>query len=169
MKACQHILNYSSAHESRMAMLGEDRLDYPKNHIEADNRLSWILGRLDEKYGEDAFYVHLKRNDIDTAYSFTKRYDFGIIQAYRGNGIVPGLPEEHDPMSVTLDYCNTVNSNIELFLKDKPKKMTIHLENIRTDFTKFWNLINAEGDLLSALAEFSINYNETKRVYPKTS
>ena len=162
IEACKHITNYSCAHESRIAILGKDRLDYPEKHIEADNRLSWLLGRLDKKYGDDAFYVHLKRNKNDIARSFTKRYSFGIIKAYRGGGILMGLPEESDPMSVCLDYCDTVNSNIELFLKDKSNKLIIALENIDQDFMEFWKLINAEGDSSAALVEFSITYNATK-------
>ncbi|GBE12430.1 hypothetical protein BMS3Abin13_00720 [bacterium BMS3Abin13] len=162
IQACKHITNYSCAHESRSAMLGEERLDYPVNHIEADNRLSWLLGRLDQKYGNDAFYVHLMRNKKDTARSFTKRYSSGIIKAYRGDGILMGLPETIDSMAVSLDYCDTINTNIYLFLKDKSKKIIINLENIDQGFAEFWNLINAEGDLSAALAELKINYNATK-------
>lgn len=143
-------------------MLGEERLDYPENHIEADNRLSWLLGRLDKKYGDDVFYIHLKRNESDVARSFTRRYSSGIIKAYRGGGILMGLSEKSDPMSVSLDYCDTVNSNIELFLKDKSKKITINLENIDQGFTKFWNIANAEGDLNSALEEFTKKHNSTR-------
>ncbi|MFC1883509.1 hypothetical protein ACFL2O_01955 [Thermodesulfobacteriota bacterium] len=160
IKACEHITNYSCTHESRQAEIGKDRLNYPKNHIEADNRLSWMLGRLDLKYGDDAFYVHLRRNENDTAHSFTRRFSHGIIQAYR-KVILPGLPETSDPQFVSLDYCNTVNSNIEHFLKDKSKKMTVNLENIYSDFPEFWNMIVAEGDIGAALAEFSIKYNAT--------
>lgn len=162
IEACKYIKNYSSAHESRTAMLGEQRLNYPQNHIEADNRLSWLLGRLDRIYGDDAFYVHLKRNALDTARSFTNRYQYGIIKAYRGRGILMGLQEEIDPISVCLDYCDTVTSNIELFLRDKSKKMEINLENVDRDFGDFWERINAEGDKEAALFEFSINYNATE-------
>ena len=143
-------------------MLGEARLKYPKNHIEADNRLSWLLGRLDREYGNNAFYVHLKRNETDTARSFTNRYYSGIIKAYRGAGILWGLPENSDPMMVSVDYCNTVYSNIELFLKDKSQKLEINLETIDHDFANFFNLIGAEGDLESAIAEFNIFHNSTK-------
>jgi hypothetical protein len=159
--ACSHITNYSCAHESRSGMLGEDRLDYPKNHIEADNRLSWFLGRLDKKYGDDALYIHLKRNKNDTSRSYAKRFWYGIMKAYK-NGILMGAPKKIDFMSVALDYYETVNSNIDLFLKDKSKKITINLENIDEGFLEFWNLINAQGDLGAALAEFNTRYNATK-------
>ncbi len=147
-------------------MLGEDRLDYPKNHIEADNRLSWFLGRLDKKYGDDALYIHLKRNKNDTSRSYAKRFWYGIMKAYR-NGILISLPKKTDSMSVALDYYETVNSNIDLFLKDKSKKLTINLENIEEGFLEFWNLINAQGDLGAALAEFNTRYNATKETKKK--
>lgn len=161
IKACQHISNLSSAHESRTHLLGEERFKYPNNHIEADNRLSWLLGRLDRYYGDGAIYVHLRRNTHDTAASFVRRYDSGIIHAYRNMGIMMHLPKDSDPMAVSLDYCDTVNSNIELFLKDKTKKMEFSLENAITDFMTFWKFIGAEGDANAALKEFEISYNSS--------
>lgn len=161
-KACNHISNYSSSHESRSGCIGASRFLYPQNHIEVDNRLSWLLGRLDKVYGNDAYYVHLKRDDIKVAISFSKRYSGGIIKAYRGGGIIMGLPEDTNPISVALDYCQTVNENIEMFLKDKTSKMTFRLESYQEDFLRFWNEIDADGDYKSALAEFKINHNASK-------
>lgn len=162
IKACGHISNYSSAHESRTRLLGDDRLKYPDNHIEADNRLSWLLGRLDRTYGDNAFYVHLKRNVYDTAASVVKHYDVGIIKAYRGKGIIMGLPESTDPMSVALDYCDTVNSNIEVFLKDKSKKMEFLLESAKQDFPVFCDRIAADVNMDRALLEFNVRYHATE-------
>lgn len=140
-------------------MLANDRFNYPPNHIEADNRLSWLLGRLDRAYGANAYYVHLKRNDQETAESFLKRYSSGIIRAYRGSGIIMGLPPTADAMSVCLDYCNTVNSNIDHFLKGKPHKMRFSLENAENDFPEFCDRINAKVDLAKALMEFTVKHN----------
>ncbi len=162
IRACSHITNFSSAHESRTHLLGPERFNYPDNHIEADNRLSWLLGRLDKFYGNDAFYVHLKRNARDTATSFVRRYSGGIIKAYRGNGILMRLPEQSDPMSVCLDYCDTVNSNIESFLKDKSKKMEFSLEQAKEDFPQFCDWIGAELNMDTALLEFNIRYNSSR-------
>jgi hypothetical protein len=161
IKACQHITNYSAAHQSRSGLLGTYHFDYPENHIEADNRLSWFLGRLDKHYGDDAFYVYLKRNNHDTAKSFVKRYNEGIIKTYRKRMLI-GLPDESSPMSVSLDYCDTVNSNIELFLKDKNKKMEFLLENAKQDFRKFCDVTGAKGDINAALSEFDICYNASE-------
>lgn len=106
IEACKHIKNYSCGHESRSRKLRQERFNYPKDHIEADNRLSWLLGRLDRQYGDKAFYVHLKRNKNATACSFTKRYSKGIIKAYIEE-ILMGLEKNSDPMSLSrlLRYC----------------------------------------------------------------
>ena len=77
IESCRHIRNFSCAHESRTRLLGNERLAYPPNHIEADNRLSWFLGRLDREYGDDAFYVHLVRNTKDVARSYARRFTSG--------------------------------------------------------------------------------------------
>ena len=158
VKACSHINNYSCAHESLLTETGSQRFDYPNNHIEADNRLSWLLGRLDEAYGDNAFYVHLNRNAQDTANSFSKRIDFGILKAYE-QGIL--LHEQHlkSPLDIANDYITTVDSNIKFFLKDKSNKMLISLETINVDFPKFWEIINAQGNLDKALKEWDTNYN----------
>lgn len=68
---------------------------------------------------------------------------------------------DEDKFQVALDYCDTVNSNIELFLRDKPNSMTISLENIRKDFKVFWRLIEAEGNIEFALSEFEHMYNRS--------
>ena len=160
--ACRHITNFTCAHESRTGRLGADRFNYPENHIEADNRLSWLLGRLDTAYGDNAFYVHMKRNENDTARSLIKRYSSGIMRAYRFGGILLKLPKDSDPMVVAVDYCHTVNSNIELFLKDKMKTMVFNIENADRDFPVFWKLIGAEGDMNAAMTEFNNFYNVRK-------
>lgn len=162
INACRHITNYTCAHESRSGHLGDARFQYPQNHIEADNRLSWFLGRLDRAFGNDAFYVHLRRNRSDTAGSFTGRYTGGIIRAYRKT-ILIGLPRDTDAMDVALDYCDTVESNIELFLRDKSNKMDFSLENAGEVFPEFWELIQAEGDLNTALSEFGTAYNASQQ------
>jgi hypothetical protein len=158
IQACQHITNYSSAHESLSTETGALRFNYPLNHIEADNRLSWLLGRLDNKYADEAFYVHLTRNNKNVAESFSKRINFGILRAYE-QGIL--MHEQHllPAKDIAEDYIETVESNINFFLKDKSKKMTVSVETAKTDFTAFWHRINAEGDLEKALEEWDTKHN----------
>lgn len=157
------MLNYSAAHESRVALLGKERLNYPENHIEADNRLSWLLGRLDEHYGDTAFYVQLQRDPDATALSFSKRdqLEFGIMRAYR-DGILMGGQTEYSSHILAHDYLETVAANIRLFLKDKSHKMTFQLENAEADFRKFWALIGAEGNLDEALLEWRVRHNASE-------
>ena len=158
IKACQHITNYTSAHESLLTETGVNRLNYADNHIEADNRLCWFLGRLDETFGDNAYYVHLSRKPEDTADSFSKRIDFGILKAYE-QGILMHNKHKLSAHEIAADYIETIESNIRLFLKDKSNTMEISLETIKTDFPEFWKRINAQGDLAKALKELDINYN----------
>ena len=158
IQACRHITNYTSGHESRCARLGRDRLAYPDDHIEADNRLAWLLGRLERAYGDDAFYVHLRRDADATARSFARRQDFGIMKAYR-EGVLLGLHRESPRLEVARDYLETVETNIGLFLRDKTHRMDFQLEKAAKDFPTFWNKIGAEGNLDAALREFETAYN----------
>jgi hypothetical protein len=163
-KACSHITNFSSTHESRCSLLGKDRFAYPANHIEVDNRLTWHLGRLDRHFGDNAIYVHLKRNREETATSFVRRYSFGIMHAYRKYILEIRSPSDAPPMSVALDYCDTADANIELFLKDKTRTMDFSLENATRDFRRFWEFIGAQGDLDAALMEFEVPWNMTQAI-----
>jgi hypothetical protein len=158
IQACQHIENYTAGHETLIHETGSERLNYPDYHIEADNRLSWLLGRLEKAYGKNAFYVYLKRDPAATIKSFAKRIDFGILKAYE-QGI---LMHEHHRVAaedIAADYLLTVSDNIELFLHDKPHKLTIELEAIESGFQIFWHKISARGDLDTALQELTIPYN----------
>lgn len=157
-KACQYISNYSAAHESRLPLIGKQRLAYPENHIESDNRLCWILGRLDRVYGNHAFYVHLMRDKQQTAASYAQRTGFGIIKAYREGILLDGEASQTD-MDLAQDYIETIEANIELFLKDKTNTMRFRLENAKRDFKLFWKRIGAEGDYEKAVKEWDINYN----------
>lgn len=158
IRACEHISNYSAGHETRIHLMGMARLDYPDNHIEADNRLCWMLGRLEERFGGDAFYVHLYRNREATAASFARRTGFGIMRAWR-EGVLLEAGGEADSLALARDYVDAVEANIRLFLRDKPRQMALRLERASLDFPRFWQAIGAEGDLDAALAEWQVRHN----------
>ena len=160
--ACKHIDNYTAAHESRTDSIGEERLSYPDQHIEVDNRLSWFLGRLDRTFGEQAFYVHLIRNEHDTAQSYEKRFGTYIMKAYTDEILLGDRTDDYLPYDICLDYCRTVNANIESFLSDKPQKLTVRLEDIENGFMQFWEAIGAEGNVDSALGELQIMHNKSR-------
>ena len=158
IKACQHITNFTAMHKSRSNLIGAQRLAYANHHIEADNRLCWMLGRLDERYGDNALYVHLQRDHFNTANSFAKCSDSGIMRAYK-EGILSGGNENQSPNDIARDYIQTINSNIDLFLKDKTNTIKFQLENAKEDFKIFWEKIGAEGDIEAALNEWDTSDN----------
>ena len=158
MKACEYIENFTAKHESNFGEIGDV---YPQNHIESDNRLSWFLGRLDSMYGNNAVYVHLYRDKIKVAQSYAKRtFKGGIFPAYR-DGILTDL-QNVENIDVALDYLDTVNSNIDLFLKDKTNVVKLDIDSPHLDFKKLWDMIDAEGDLKLALSEFDTPHNASK-------
>lgn len=159
-RACRHATNYTAAHESRRGLIGPPRIDYPDNHIESDNRLSWLLGRLDERYGRDAFYVHLTRDRRAVAESYNRRWDFreSIMRAYTAGILI----RPDGGTAECLDYCDTVNANIRLFLSNKPRRMNFQMEKASRDFPEFWRRIGAQGDLPAAMAEWKVRYNPSR-------
>lgn len=163
IKAAHHITNFTSDHEGRSTKLGKERLNYPDQHIEADNRLSWFLGQLDQKYGDDAYYVHLKRKKAKTVSSENKRWYIrgSIIRPFCMGILMRPVPttSEKTRLQITEDYYDAVTANIEHFLKDKSHVMEVQLESISEDFKEFWNWIGAEGNLQEALGEFEVKYN----------
>lgn len=155
-RACDHIENFSSGHETRRGEIVRRIGDYPNNHIEVDNSLSWLLGRIEEVYGDDAFYVHLKRNREDTVKSFARRPG-RVPKAY---GRLLGVSaEDVDVEDIHRHYYETVNTNIEAFLRDKTHYMEFCLETAENNFRMFWEHIGATGDIESALGEWGRKYN----------
>lgn len=150
--ACEHISNFTVGHETRIKEIGPTRFAYPEHHIEADNKLSWFLGELGTRYGDDAHYVHLRRDPDATARSFLRRWGSGVIGGFAG-GIVPGGPWNQDErLSICRFYVDTVNHNIEAFLSERQHCLRIDLETLPTGFARFWEWIGAEGDLSRAVA-----------------
>lgn len=142
------------------------RLDYPDHHIEADNRLSWFLGELDLRFGDDAHYVHLRRDPEAVAASYASRWpkhtmlhDAGIMGAY-AHGIfhTTSWPVEQR-LEMARSYTSTVTSNIELFLKDKSRVSEIWLETLPHDLARVWKEVGAIGDLDSAVRIASTTHN----------
>ena len=163
-RACGHIGNWTAGHETRAHLLGADRLAYPAGHIEADNRLSWMLGRLERAYGPDAAYVHLSRDADEVARSYAGRRAYGIMRAYQHGIVLPEPGKRTDTRPALLharDMVDTVTANIDAFLRGKPHVMRMRMEDAETDFPRFWAWIGAEGRLDSAMQEWSIRHNRT--------
>ncbi|KAB1442186.1 hypothetical protein [Pseudodesulfovibrio senegalensis] len=162
IKACQHMTNWTAAHESNTHRLFQERLDYPGHHIEADNRLSWMLGRLDHVYGDGPLYVHIYRDPMETARSYSRRtWSGGIMRAY-AEGIIlhkPDIPSSHSAEEYALDMIDVVTANIRCFLKDKSKVMPFPLHRAKQLWPVFWKLIRATGDYEQSLESWDVRHN----------
>ena len=150
-KACEHITNYTAAHESRCSELGESRLAYPENHIEVDNRLAWFLGRLEQKYGDNAVYVHLTRDQKKVATSYNSRWSYhGSLSLAYSRGL---LKSNNFGIKPVTDMVQTIRENVEMFLSSKSCVFRIDIDSPADDFKNFWESIGAEGDMQAALDE----------------
>lgn len=162
-KAAGHITNFTVGHETRTHLTGDARLAYPVHHIEADNRLTWLLGRLDKTFGQEPLYVHLTRDPEEVAASFVKRSDRGIMLAYRTEILMRAerLSRDTPLIEFCRDYVTTVTENIRHFLRDKPRTMPFRLETAKADMERFWEAIGAEGNLDPAVREWDVAYNKS--------
>jgi hypothetical protein len=171
-KACEYMSNYTSTHETNNRWLHEVKhpyrcLSYGENHIEIDNRLSWFLGTLDKAYGDRAFYVHLLRRREEVAESLIGRGRRSILFSF-SHGILQHYDEaerlsDRERYQIGLQYWDTVNDNIDLFLRNKSHKMVLWLHDIKDPFRSFWEEIGAQGDVEAAVAEWDMRHNVTKR------
>lgn len=82
------------------------------------------------------------------------------IRGY-AKGMMMGKHPKSTAMALCLDYCKTANNNIACFLKDKPRRLNFQLEDARSDFPKFWEMIGAKGDYEKAIKEWEIAHNKT--------
>ncbi len=156
-RACRHIANYSSAHES--GRFDRYSLEYPENHIEVDNRLAWFLGRLHEKYPH-AFYVHLLRDEGAAARSYAERGGHEAAKILHGFMFAVKQGQHGEAAQEAREMVATVNANIRHFLREKPH-VTIDIASAGESFPAFWKWIRAEGRLDAALCELKNRYNRS--------
>lgn len=166
-RACTHLTNYTSGHETRKGRYGDDRFDYPDGHVESDNRLSWLLGSLGARFApEETVYVHLTRDREQVAQSFLRRWDStyraGIITAFAHGILQRGKWPEDDRLEVCRSYVDAVNDNIREFLRSQPRAVRVRLEQAAGDFPAFLDAIGAEGDLDAAAAEWGTAHNASR-------
>ena len=115
------IEGYTSSHESQVTLLGQQRITYPQNHFESDNRLTWFLPRLTEKYADEGILVIVKRDRLDIAKSYNRRwYKINIMRAYSQGILLRNL--EGNNLDVCVDYVNNVYEQIDFAV---PKWKTV--------------------------------------------
>lgn len=157
-KACGHATNFTAGHETRAMHVGPERLAYPAKHIEVDNRLSWFLGELETRWGDNARYVHLTRDPQACAESFANRK--GIVRAF-GNAVLMGC--EASRLQRAAYYVETVTANISAFLARRRHVMEMRIEDWRDNFPEVWDWMGADGDLSAALDKFTKGHNRRTR------
>lgn len=157
--ALAHAKNFTVGHESHMAVAGPGRLHFPPQHIEIDNRLTFMLGRLHARYGDAPLYVHLTRDPAACAASYAKRFHPGLLLFAWGRGIHVGMPDELDLPMLARDLVDNMNQNIALFLQGRPHVARVRVEHFEADLAALWAQIGAEGNLDAALASLSTHHN----------
>ena len=164
IRACEHLHDFTSGHETRGRSIGDERLDYPDQHIEADNRLSWMLGPLGERFdGTDVLYVHLRRRRGEVIDSFARRWDSphrtNILKAF-AHGIImrPSDWPDDRVLDVCAYYVDVVTSNIEVFLRGR-RAMEMWLHELPETFVDFVDAIGGTGDIDRACAELAVRHN----------
>jgi len=161
--------NYTVAHESQKLLRDSAishpyrLLRFPDDHIEVDNRLSYFLGTLHKEYGDGAYYVHLLRNQHEVARSLAGRDAWSILFAF-ASGVLQYRDEaqfltEEQRYEIGLHYWDTINDNIQMFLRDKSHYMTMWIHDIKDAFADFWYAIDGKGDLQAAISEWDVRHN----------
>lgn len=150
--ACSLIENFSSGHETRLGMLCPQKLDYPENHIECDNRLAWLMGPLHERFTNDTVLVYLKRDLAKVAASYDKRWHVkhGIVRGYADSILM--LPSRLWNREAALDFVTVVDRNIAFAARLFNDFIEINIDNPDDGFYEFWSKINAIGDYEAALS-----------------
>jgi hypothetical protein len=156
--ACRHITNYTTGHESRYRNWS-NRFDYPDRHIEIDPRFAWWLGTLDRHYGNDPIYVWLRRHHDQVAASTAKRNGSPRAAITHWPAVAYYNPQGLPAFLAAAQMVESIEDNIALFLKDKTRVHTIHIEDPTSDFVAFWDDIDAQGDLMAAAATLKQRHN----------
>ena len=151
-KACRHITNYSSGHETNA---GKVSIDYPDNHIEIDPHLTFNLPMIRTLY-PNAIFVHQIREEDGCVASLAKRgsmKNLWIPHAYQKRNAT-----QEDIKRSAFYFYHFFNGIITKYTNKQ-----IRMESFTEDFKMFWKLIGAEGSLEKALAELKIAYNKGKK------
>lgn len=187
-RSCDHITNFTVAHEGNWNTPISKRFEYPDQHIEVDNRLSWFMGAIAQRY-PDARYVHLYRDPEQVARSFLLRWRADpptgphrknpINRVYRlvhhrhpGTGILPAFAyslygrsdrawTHEERLDVCREYVRIVTSNIQEFLQYK-EHMQFDIANAGGVAPQLWDWLGAEGDLAATISSFGTRHNASQ-------
>jgi hypothetical protein len=164
-RACEHITNYTVAHESHAGVVGWERLCYPDRWIEVDPHLAWTLPLIMERYPL-ALYVHLWRPESDVVASWLRRGidphggPAPLIDVMFQTRCV-GLSESDYEVALRVLY-RSVMRQIEFNLEHEGvRSVRYAIHHADEWWPSFCWLIGAEGDLEAGRAEFERRHNAT--------
>jgi len=163
-RACRHLTNFTTGHETNAKKYGDSRHAYPTRHIEVDSRLTWFLGQLGQRY-PDALYFHLRREREATALSIARKWHGGAISFARAFGeamVMRGHCEPEDRIRLALFQYDTATANINHFLRDKNSRAG-WLHEYEYWFPDFLDWIDAEGNREAAMREWETKHNASPR------
>jgi hypothetical protein len=140
------VSGYTTAHESRTKLLGDDRIDYPADHIEVDNRLTWFLPRLTERYGEDGVLVIAVRDPAEIAnYYMLRWYKTNILKAYAQGILMRDFRENN--VEVARDYVACGYEMIEFAAARWRHVVHLHVDDPLPGAKDVLSIIGREDDL----------------------
>ena len=167
-RACSHIHGFTAAHESRAKLLGDERFDYPDQHIEVDHRLSWFLGDLGRRFDdEQTLYVHQTRDRDEVVESWLGRWDSlfrpTMVRAF-GHGIIMQSHEWSDAQRrrVVEFYVDSVNANIAEFIRHR-RHEHFDIATAIEDFDHLVESLGAPCDRDAAVAQLRTRHNASRR------
>lgn len=144
---------FTSLHESRVKLLGDERVNYPTNHFECDNRLVWFLPRLTKKYSRSSILVIVTREKSKIANSYNQRWGgIGIMRAYSQGILMRHLNENN--LDVCADYVDNVYEQLDFAKKEWAKVITLDLDNPKEGVVELLNNIGKEKYTSEILRSF---------------
>ena len=151
-KACKHISNFTSGHETRTKVAV---LNYPDDHIEVDPHLLWRMRDVIKKY-PDAKWVFVHRDAAKTMASMARRPSMSIWGhfAFMNRGISP----EAAARSI---YSSTMD--IMSYYRDELKPLEVYTPVTDSKWAEFVAYIGAVGNMGAAKAELKRKHNASRR------
>lgn len=164
-EALSKLQGFTASHESRVRKLGEDRVAYPNFHIECDNRLSWFLPRLTEKYScsEDAILVCVYRDREKVALSYNKRWPkINMMKSYSQGILMRPLSE--NCLDVCRDYVENVYEHIEFFSKFWSAYVEIDIDAPEKGLKDLCDLLG-RADQFEEVAKYLSNTRSNENIF----
>ena len=147
------VKGWSSAHESRSQLLGDERVNYPEKHLEFDNRLTWFLPRLTKKYSSSALLVIVQKKQCRLASSYNKRwYKMNIMKSYSQGILMRDLKDNN--LDVCKDYVSNVYEHLEYVSKDWMDCIYLDIDNPEEGVVGILNYIGGTESDLKEILEF---------------